>query len=259
MAPAFASPLSRLLEGGRRFEPHDKTMPGMGPHHRGDGEPAGAGDGRRKRGAAGPQGGAACTPALAVGLADRRARDEGRTGGNARVGGRRGRGAEVGQDGATGLPDGRRILRGSGAGTGTGTGRPVATARSAGRGGPAGTAVGGGENPAATHGIGWMEALVKDTASRKRKGEIIIPMKSEQQDEIIPTKKYLAVLRIQRNIVAPFESNKIMQRRAHEFMNRDKFFPKELCYDDTTALIHSRFHFIEFMIVMVETGIANQN
>jgi len=52
-------------------------------------------------------------------------------------------------------------LRGSGAGTGTGTGRAAATARSAGRGGPAGTAVGGGENPAATHGIGWMEAIVK--------------------------------------------------------------------------------------------------
>jgi len=92
-----------------------------------------------------------------------RRRMDGRTGGNGRVCGRRGRGARVGRDGACGLPGGRRILRGSGAvtGTGTGTGRAAATARSAGGGGPAGTAVGGGENPAATHGIGWMEALVK--------------------------------------------------------------------------------------------------
>ena len=53
MAPVLLLPSPASSGRGGRFEPHDKTVPGMGPHDRGDGGPAGAGDGRRKRGAPG--------------------------------------------------------------------------------------------------------------------------------------------------------------------------------------------------------------
>jgi hypothetical protein len=70
--PGFASPFSRLLEEEVVSNPTTKQCQGWGRTTAGT-------EGPREQGtvgeSAGPQGGAACTPALAVGPADRTARD----------------------------------------------------------------------------------------------------------------------------------------------------------------------------------------
>ena len=157
--PRLCFPLLPPPEEEVVSNPTTKQCQGWGRTTAGTEGPREQGTVGESAGPRGPRGALHAPPALAVGPADRTARD-GWTDRRewASRWERRGRGPRVGRDGACGLRGGRRILPGSGAGTGTGTGTGRA-ARSAGRGGPAGTAVGGGENPAATHGIGWMEAL----------------------------------------------------------------------------------------------------
>ena len=142
------SPPRRASDRFVSNEPHDKTVPEAWGRTT---AAAGAGAGRRKRGAVGPQG--SPRPALAVGPPDRTA------GGDWEWASRWE--AEEGRDGACGLPGGRRIFRARG----RGAGRAAATARGAGRGGPAGTAVGGGENPAATHGR-WLDGSISTVQGR---------------------------------------------------------------------------------------------